>query len=110
MTNDMSLAVLRGFSSKIKVALLLGWMTSSVVGMYCGKKDCYDVLGVGQRSTSQEIKKSYRKLSLQYHPDKNPSPEADKMFKEIANAYEIISNPEMRAEYDYALEHPEQVR
>ena len=84
--------------------------TEAAAAMYCGKANCYDVLEVKESASAQDIKKAYRKLSLQYHPDKNPTAEADKKFKEIAQAYEILSNAERREEYNYALEHPEMVR
>src|SRR5690606_22524183 len=65
------------------------------------KRDYYDVLGVGRSATPEEIKKAYRKIAIQYHPDKNPgNKEAEEKFKEAAEAYEVLSNPEKRAQYD----------
>jgi len=61
-------------------------------------KDYYGILGVNRDSSSDEIKKAYRKLSKQYHPDVNPDGE-DK-FKEIAEAYDILSNPDKKQKYD----------
>jgi DnaJ family protein C protein 25 len=78
--------------------------------MYCGEDNCYEVLGVKRSASVAEIKKAYRKLSLQYHPDKNPTAEAEAIFKGIANAYSIVSDAERREDYNYALDHPEQVR
>lgn len=64
-------------------------------------KDFYTILGVTKESTPEEIKKSYRKLALQYHPDKNPgNKEAEDKFKEISEAYEILSDPQKRNAYD----------
>lgn len=64
-------------------------------------KDYYQILGVNKNSTDEEIKKSYRKLALQYHPDKNQgNPDAESKFKEIAEAYEVLSNAEKRRNYD----------
>jgi len=65
------------------------------------KRDYYEVLGVGKNATEDEIKKSYRKLAMQYHPDKNQGDkEAEEKFKEAAEAYEVLSNAEKRAKYD----------
>jgi len=64
------------------------------------KKDYYDILGVSKGSTDDEIKKSYRKLAMQYHPDKNDSPEAEEKFKEISEAYAVLSDSEKRSSYD----------
>lgn len=65
------------------------------------KKDYYQVLGVSKSANENTIKKSYRKLALKYHPDKNPgNKEAEEKFKEIAEAYDILSNKEKRQSYD----------
>lgn len=65
------------------------------------KRDYYEVLGVSKSATQDEIKKAYRKLAIQYHPDKNPdNPEAEDKFKEAAEAYEVLSNAEKRQRYD----------
>jgi len=65
------------------------------------KRDYYDILGVGKSASQEEIKKSYRKIALKYHPDKNPDDkEAEEKFKEAAEAYEVLSSPEKRQRYD----------
>jgi molecular chaperone DnaJ len=65
------------------------------------KRDCYEVLGVERTAEPEEVKKAYRKLALKYHPDKNPGDKAsEEQFKELGEAYEIVSDPEKRALYD----------
>jgi molecular chaperone DnaJ len=66
------------------------------------KRDHYEVLGVGRNSDNQEIKSAYKKLALQYHPDRNPEnkDEATEKFKEISEAYSILADPQKRAMYD----------
>lgn len=65
------------------------------------KRDYYDVLGVAKTATPDELKKAYRKLAIQYHPDKNPDDkEAEEKFKEAAEAYDVLSDPEKRKRYD----------
>ena len=62
----------------------------------------YSVLGVAEGASEQDIRRAYRTLSLRYHPDKNPEnrEEAEERFKEIAEAYSVLSDPQSRAEYD----------
>ena len=65
------------------------------------KRDYYDVLGVKKGSSADEIKKSYRKLAMQYHPDRNPgNKEAETKFKEATEAYEVLKDDQKRAGYD----------
>lgn len=63
-------------------------------------KDYYSILGVSKNAKDEEIKKSFRKLAVKYHPDKNPGKEAEEKFKEINEAYEVLSDPEKRKKYD----------
>jgi len=64
------------------------------------KRDYYEVLGVPKSASKEEIKDSYRKLALQYHPDRNKSPDAEEKFKEISEAYAVLSDDEKRQQYD----------
>lgn len=65
------------------------------------KRDYYEILGVGKNASADEIKKAYRKVALQYHPDRNPdNKEAEEKFKEAAEAYEVLSDEKKRAQYD----------
>jgi DnaJ-class molecular chaperone len=64
------------------------------------KRDYYDILEVQKGSSETEIKKSYRKLALKWHPDRNKSKEAEAKFKEINEAYEVLSNPKKKGLYD----------
>ena len=65
------------------------------------KKDLYDVLGVSKTATADELKKAYRKLAMQHHPDRNPGDDsAEQKFKEISEAYDILKDDQRRAAYD----------
>ncbi len=65
------------------------------------KRDFYEVLGVDRSASADEIKKAYRKLAVKYHPDKNPdNKEAEAKFKEVAEAYAVLSDPQKRQQYD----------
>jgi molecular chaperone DnaJ len=64
------------------------------------KRDYYEVLGVPKTASKDAIKDAYRKLALQYHPDRNKSPDAEEKFKEISEAYAVLSDDEKRAQYD----------
>ena len=65
------------------------------------KRDYYEVLGVAKGASADEIKKSYRKIAMQFHPDRNPgNKEAEEKFKEAAEAYDVLSTPDKKAQYD----------
>ncbi|MEY4699800.1 MAG: hypothetical protein RIR85_1220 [Pseudomonadota bacterium] len=68
------------------------------------KRDFYEILGVARNASDDEIKKSYRKMAMKYHPDRNPdSKEAEGKFKEAKEAYEMLSDPQKRAAYRLAI-------
>ncbi|MBU3957108.1 DnaJ domain-containing protein [Patescibacteria group bacterium] len=64
------------------------------------KRDYYDILGVSKNTSKEEIRKAYRKLALQWHPDRNKTSQANDKFKEINEAYEVLSDPKKKETYD----------
>jgi molecular chaperone DnaJ len=64
------------------------------------KRDYYEVLGVSKNASKDKIKDAYRKLAMQYHPDRNKAPDAEEKFKEISEAYAVLSDDEKRQQYD----------
>ena len=63
-------------------------------------RDYYEILGLSKDTSAEDIKKTYRKLALQYHPDRNKEAGAEEKFKEISEAYAVLSDPEKRTQYD----------
>ena len=63
-------------------------------------KDYYEILGIQKSATPEELKRAYRKLALQYHPDRNKTKEAEEKFKEVTKAYEVLSDPQKKQAYD----------
>ena len=63
-------------------------------------KDYYKILGIDKKASNDEIKRAYRKLALEYHPDRGGGEEAEKKFKEINEAYQVLSDPQKRSQYD----------
>jgi molecular chaperone DnaJ len=68
--------------------------------MPSAQRDLYEVLGVGRGASAEEIKKAYRRKAMEYHPDRNKSDDAADRFKEVNRAYEVLSDPNLRARYD----------
>src|SRR6187455_1403076 len=65
------------------------------------KRDYYEVLGVNKTASADEIKKAYRKVAMQYHPDRNPGDKSsEEKFKEAAEAFEVLSDADKKAQYD----------
>lgn len=83
----------------VHVGLLL-LLLAALCSLSEAGRNYYEVLGVKKGATKREIKKAYRQLSLKWHPDKNPSPEAHEKFTEITNAYEVLVDEEKRKTYD----------
>ena len=63
-------------------------------------KDLYNILGIQKGASEQEIKRAYRRLAREYHPDVNKTKGADEKFKEVSSAYDVLSDPQKRARYD----------
>lgn len=79
------------------------WMAvafQSLVTFVAAKRDFYDLLGISRSATDRQIKKAFRKLALQYHPDKNKEKGAEDKFREIAEAYDVLSDEDKRKKYD----------
>lgn len=81
-------------------SLLFGVIVFHLFVVALTAKDYYDILGVSRDASDKQIKKAFRKLAVKYHPDKNKAPEAEEKFREIAKAYDVLSNKEKRKEYD----------
>ena len=64
------------------------------------EKDFYQILGVPREASQQDIQRAYRKLARQYHPDVNADPAAEERFKDVSEAYDVLSDPQTRSRYD----------
>src|SRR3972149_6800324 len=64
------------------------------------KRDYYDILGVSRGASAEEIKRAFRRLAMQFHPDRNKEAGAEAKFKEIGEAYEVLADPDKRSAYD----------
>ncbi|HJO81904.1 MAG TPA: DnaJ domain-containing protein, partial [SAR202 cluster bacterium] len=68
--------------------------------MTTSKRDYYEVLGIPKNASEEDVKKAFRKLALEYHPDRNKEEGAEDRFKEVNEAYQVLSNQKKRADYD----------
>lgn len=95
----------------VPLVALLAWSPRAAAGevgdLYCGKDDCYGLLGLKRDADSSDVKKAYRQLAKKWHPDKNKSPGATETFRKISRANEVLSDEKLRHAYDYFLDHPE---
>ncbi|XP_054708220.1 dnaJ homolog subfamily C member 25 homolog isoform X2 [Uloborus diversus] len=95
------------------IALLYSPVNGLIDGLYCGKHNCYSVLGVERDASKAEIAKAYRQLARRYHPDMQKGAEAKRKASEkftlIATAYETLKDEETRKDYDYMLDNPDKV-
>ncbi|CAM9499535.1 unnamed protein product [Discosporangium mesarthrocarpum] len=76
-------------------------------GVFCGDDECYELLGLKRGAEKSEIRKAYRLLSLENHPDKNSMPEAQERFTKVAKAYRVFMDEELSKKYDFFLDHPD---
>src|SRR5205085_10704657 len=76
-------------------------INQELIDKVSSKRDYYEILGVTRSASEQELKQAYRRLAIQYHPDKNPGDQAaEEKFKEINEAYQVLSQAETRSRYD----------
>ena len=64
------------------------------------KRDYYNALGIQRNATEEEVRKAFRRKALEFHPDRNKDPDAAELFKEVNEAYQVLTDPERRAQYD----------
>ncbi|CAM9396628.1 unnamed protein product [Choristocarpus tenellus] len=94
-------------SLSLIVALHLSLAFKDPHNKFCGDEECYSLLGLKRGAEKTEIRKAYRTLSLENHPDKNPSPAAQERFKSITKAYGVFMDLELSKKYDFFLDHPD---
>jgi DnaJ family protein C protein 25 len=74
--------------------------------VFCGSKSCYEILEIRRNATTKQVRRAYRRLSLEYHPDKSKHANATEAFRLISKAYEVLDGNETRVNFDYYLNHP----
>jgi len=96
----------------ISLALLPSINANSVDNYYCHEDNCYELLGIGREATKNDIKRAFRSRASKTHPDKFQDPvekaEAEQLYIKLATARDILSDDEVRADYDYMLDHPDE--
>ncbi|XP_038164778.1 dnaJ homolog subfamily B member 9a [Cyprinodon tularosa] len=84
----------------VQSVLLFAVCVLMITELIVAKKDYYDILGVSRGATERQIKKAFHRLAMKFHPDKNKNPDAEVRFREIAEAYEVLSDEGRRRKYD----------
>lgn len=100
MCSSANSSSLTSLLNPVSLAALISLLRSDPASSSTSQRDLYEVLSVSRRASKADIKKAYRKLSMEYHPDKNKAPDAEERFKEIARAYKVLSDEEQREIYD----------
>lgn len=94
-------------ASTILAVLLICLFSSSAQSLFCGQDDCFELLGLKRNASKLEIRRAYRRLSAELHPDKRPNdPTAKDNFRKIGNAYETLTDDAKRAKYEDFLDNP----
>lgn len=110
MRNAHALFCSRGITARnmatAQSTLMFAVCILMITELILAKKDYYDILGVPKDASERQIKKAFHKLAMKYHPDKNNSPDAETKFREIAEAYETLSDEKRRQEYDQLGNNP----
>jgi len=92
----------------VLMLVLLGVVAGGMFdSMYCGRHNCYEIMGVERTATKKEVNKAYRKLARELHPDHNDAPDAHEKFELLVAAYETLKSEVSRNDYDYLLDHPD---